>query len=76
MFTRLNRHAYFYVSARHVAKGSFETDIFQSEKQGELHAFCEWQPWAGDVAPGTFYHEDLRALRRELLCKEINANVP
>ena len=74
-FTSLNGHSYFYDSARHVAKRSFETNMFRTQKRVELPAFSEWQPWAGEVAAGTFFHDDLKALRRNLLVKDLDPKV-
>ena len=71
-FTSWNGHAFFYKSARTVAKCEpiGERARYRGErKPGETPEFKDWREWEGEVASGHFYAEDLEQVRRELLAE-------
>ncbi|CAE7238133.1 unnamed protein product [Symbiodinium natans] len=71
-FTSWNGHAFFYKSARTVAKCEpiGERARYRGErKPGETPEFKDWREWEGEVASGHFYTEDLEQVRRELLAE-------
>ncbi|CAE6935233.1 unnamed protein product [Symbiodinium natans] len=71
-FTSWNGHAFFYKSARTVAKCEpiGERARYRGErKPGETPEFKHWREWEGEVASGHFYTEDLEQVRRELLAE-------
>ena len=71
-FTSWNGHAFFYKSARTVAKCEpiGERARYRGErKPGETPEFKDWREWEGEVTSGHFYTEDLEQVRRELLAE-------
>ena len=73
-FTSWNGHAFFYKSARTVARCEPIGDRAQAKyrgerKPGETPEFKDWREWEGEVASGHFYAEDLEQVRRELLAE-------
>ena len=74
-FTSWNGHAFFYKSARTVARCEPIGDRAQAKYRGERKAgetpeFKDWREWEGEVGSGHFYTEDLEQVRRELLAGE------
>eukprot|EP00439_Symbiodinium_sp_Y106_P020317 s8192_g2.t1 len=72
-FTCYQAHAYFYKSARAV---SHCDDVPRNEglyrgdrKASTVPPFSEWRPWAGCIASGHFWAEDLRQVRAALLAQ-------
>ena len=70
-FTSWNGHAFFYKSARTVARCEPIGDRAQAKyrgerKPGETPEFKDWREWEGEVH---FYAEDLEQVRRELLAE-------
>ena len=73
-FTSWNGHAFFYKSARTVARCEPIGDRAQAKyrgerKPGETPEFKDWREWEGEVGSGHFYAEDLEQVRRELLAE-------
>ena len=73
-FTSWNGHAFFYKSARTVARcepiGERAHAKYRGErKPGETPEFKDWRGWEGEVGSGHFYTEDLEQVRRELLAE-------
>ena len=73
-FTSWNGHAFFYKSARTVARCEPIGDRAQAKYRGERKAgetpeFKDWREWEGEVGSGHFYTEDLEQVRRELLAE-------
>ena len=73
-FTSWNGHAFFYKSARTVARCEPIGDRAQAKYRGERKAgetpeFSDWREWEGEVGSGHFYTEDLEQVRRELLAE-------
>ena len=73
-FTSWNGHAFFYKSARTVARcepiGDRAHAKYRGErKPGETPEFKDWREWEGEVGSGHFYTEDLEQVRRELLAE-------
>ena len=73
-FTSWNGHAFFYKSARTVARcepiGDRAHVKYRGErKPGETPEFKDWREWEGEVGSGHFYAEDLEQVRRELLAE-------
>ena len=73
-FTSWNGHAFFYKSARTVARcepiGDRPQAKYRGErKPGETPEFKDWREWEGEVGSGHFYAEDLEQVRRELLAE-------
>ena len=73
-FTSWNGHAFFYKSARTVARCEPIGDRAQAKYRGERKAgetpeFSDWREWEGQVDSGHFYTEDLEQVRRELLAE-------
>ena len=73
-FTSWNGHAFFYKSARTVARCEPIGDRAQAKyrgerKPGETPEFKDWPEWEGEVGSGHFYAEDLEQVRRELLAE-------
>ena len=71
-FTSWNGHAFFYKSARTVAKCEpiGERARYRGErKPSATPEFKDWREWEGEVASGHFYTEDLEQVRRELLAE-------
>ena len=69
-FTSWNGHAFFYKSARTVARcepiGARAQAKYRGErKAGETPEFKDWREWEGEVGSGHFYTEDLEQVRRE-----------
>ena len=64
-FTSWNGHAFFYKSARTVAR----CEPMGERKAGETPEFKDWREWEGEVGSGHFYTEDLEQVRRELLAE-------
>ena len=72
-FTCYQAHAYFYKSARAV---SHCDDVPRNEglyrgdrKASTVPPFSEWRPWAGCIASGHFWAEDLHQVRAALLAQ-------
>ena len=75
-FTSWNGHAFFYKSARTVARCEPIGDRAQAKYRGERKAgetpeFKDWREWEGEVGSGHFYTEDLEQVRRELHCPKV-----
>ena len=73
-FTSWNGHAFFYKSARTVARCEPIGDRAQAKYRGERKAgetpeFKDWREWEGEVGSGHFYTENLEQVRRELLAE-------
>ena len=70
-FTSWNGHAFFYKSARTVARCEPIGERAQAKYRGERKAgeTQDWREWEGEVGSGHFYTEDLEQVRRELLAE-------
>ena len=73
-FTSWNGHAFFYKSARTVARCEPIGDRAQAKYRGERKAgetpeLKDWREWEGEVGSGHFHTEDLEQVRRELLAE-------